>query len=90
MNHKISRLLFFAAVIYASGCVFVPAIHAGPFDKLKKKMERKATEKTDQAIETSVDKAAEGGESAVTGQEKTVSCRGESATTSRESEGGVL
>ncbi len=70
MNHKISRLLFSAAVIYASGCVFVPAIHAGPFDKLKKKVEGKATEKTDQAIEASVNKAAEGAESAVTGQEK--------------------
>ncbi len=70
MNHKVGRLLFSAAVIYAIGCALAPSADAGPFDKLKKKVERKATEKTDQAIETSVDKAAEGAEDAVTGKEK--------------------
>lgn len=70
MNQKVVQLLFFAAVIYAIGSALVPAVQAGPFDKLKQKVERKATEKTDQAIETSVDKAAEGAEDAVTGNEK--------------------
>ena len=46
-----------------------PEVQSGPFDKLKKKIEQKASEKTDGAIEKGVDRAAGDAESAATGEE---------------------
>ncbi|HEU4334433.1 MAG TPA: OmpA family protein [Candidatus Eisenbacteria bacterium] len=67
--HAVVRLLTirFVVALLATAALPLPS-HAGPFDKLKKKVEKKASEKADQAIdkagESATGREAEGGEPA--------------------------
>ena len=68
MKRSWSLALCLGAVPLLAVFLAVSSSNAGPFDKIKKKVETKATQKTDQAIDKGVDKAAEGAEDAVTGK----------------------
>jgi len=70
MHRRVARVLFVAVLLFVTAAFTAPDAGAGPFDKLKQKVEKKATEKTDQATDKAVDKAAGDAEDAATGKEK--------------------
>lgn len=83
MIRRLGRELLVAGCLLVAVAFAASAVQAGPFDKLKKKVENKVTQKTDQktdeAVNKTVDSASDDVEGAVTGKKKEAPTEGTEA-----------